>query len=253
MNQKERIVEALKLLENQKTISQEELMRIFSISKDTARRDILKLVESGLAERYPGGVSLPILKPQIESYTSRLVKQSEQKQAIASAAGKVLKDHMTIYLDVSTTVHFLASDLEQNDLLVVTNSMDNAIAASQNEANKVYLLGGFFNFHSRILSGEPVLGQLKQFNFDIAFIGGAGLTDEGIFYSELTDVYLKQEIIRNSEKVYLLIDHTKVNTKTAFKLDFSGIDAVITDEPLPKELMQNLISKEVEVISLKGL
>lgn len=253
MNQKERIVEALKLLENQKTISQEELMRIFSISKDTARRDILKLVESGLAERYPGGVSLPILKPQIESYTSRLVKQSEQKQAIASAASKVIKDHMTIYLDVSTTIHFLASDLEQNDLLVVTNSMDNAIAASQNEANKVYLLGGFFNFHSRVLSGEPVLGQLKQFNFDIAFIGGAGLTDEGIFYSELTDVYLKQEIIRNSEKVYLLIDHTKVNTKTAFKLDFSGVDGIITDEPLPKELMQHLISKEVEVISLKGL
>lgn len=237
MNQKERIVKALKLLESKKTISQEELMRIFSISKDTARRDILKLVESGLAERYPGGVSLPILKPQIESYTSRLVKQSEQKQAIASAAGEVIKDHMTIYLDVSTTVHFLASDLEQNDLLVVTNSMDNAIAASQNEANKVYLLGGFFNFHSRVLSGEPVLGQLKQFNFDVAFIGGAGLTDEGIFYSELTDVYLKQEIIRNSEKVYLLIDHTKVNTKTAFKLDFSGIDAVITNEPLPKDLM----------------
>ncbi|HFK6602232.1 TPA: DeoR/GlpR family DNA-binding transcription regulator [Listeria monocytogenes] len=253
MNQKERIVEELKLLENKKTISQEELMQIFSISKDTARRDILKLVESGLAERYPGGVSLPVLKPQIESYTSRLVKQSEQKKKIAYAAGKVIKDHMTIYLDVSTTVHFLASNLEQHDLVVVTNSMDNAIAASQKEANKVYLLGGFFNFHSRVLYGEPVLGQLQQFNFDVAFIGGAGLTEDGIFYSELTDVYMKQEIIRNSEKVFLLIDSTKVNKKTASKIDFSGIDAVITDQPLPKDLMQCLISKEVEVISLKGL
>ncbi|MDT0017505.1 DeoR/GlpR family DNA-binding transcription regulator [Listeria swaminathanii] len=253
MNQKERIVEELKLLEDKKTISQEELMQIFSISKDTARRDILKLVESGLAERYPGGVSQPILKPQIESYTSRLVKQSEQKQAIASAAGNLIKDQMTIYLDVSTTVHFLASDLEQSDLVVVTNSMDNAIAASQKEDNKVYLLGGFFNFQSRVLSGEPVLGQLKQFNFDFAFIGGTGLTEEGVFYSELTDVYMKQEIIRNSEKVYLLIDSTKVNKKTAFKIDFSGIDGIITDIPLPKDLLQQLISEEVEVISLKGL
>ncbi|EAK8938906.1 DeoR/GlpR transcriptional regulator [Listeria monocytogenes] len=253
MNQKERIVEELKLLEKQKTISQEELMQIFSISKDTARRDILKLVESGLAERYPGGVSQPILKPQIESYTSRLVKQSAQKQKIARAAGETIKDHMTIYLDVSTTVHFLASELKQNDLVVVTNSMDNAIAASQNEANKVYLLGGFFNFHSRVLSGEPVLAQLKQFNFDLAFIGGAGVTEEGIFYSELTDVYMKQEIIRNSEKVFLLIDNTKVNKKTSSKIDFSGIDTVLTDQPLPKDLMQHLISKEVEVISLRGL
>ncbi len=86
-----------------------------------------------------------------------------RKRKIAYAAGKVIKDHMTIYLDVSTTVHFLASNLEQHDLVVVTNSMDNAIAASQKEANKVYLLGGFFNFHSRVLSGEPVLGQLQQF------------------------------------------------------------------------------------------
>ncbi|PZG32265.1 DeoR/GlpR transcriptional regulator [Listeria ivanovii] len=252
MNQKERILEELKLLESQKTISQEELMRIFSISKDTARRDIVKLVESGLAERYPGGVSRPILKPQIESYTSRLVLQSKQKQGIAYAAGKLIKNHMTIYLDVSTTVNFLASDLEQNDLVVVTNSMDNAISASQNENNKVYLLGGFFHFHSRVLSGEPVLDQLKQFNFDFAFIGGTGITEAGVFYSELTDVYMKQEIIRNSEKVYLLMDTTKVNKKTAFKIDFSGIDGVITDGPLPKNLMQHLISKEVEVISLKG-
>ncbi|MBX9558231.1 DeoR/GlpR transcriptional regulator, partial [Listeria monocytogenes] len=63
---------------------------------------------------------------------------------------------------------------------------------------------------------------------------------------------MKQEIIRNSEKVYLLVDSTKVINKTAFKIDFSGIDSVITDEPLPKDLLQHLISKEVEVISLKG-
>lgn len=105
MNQKERIVEELKLLENMKTISQEELMQIFSISKDTARRDILKLVESGLAERYPGECHYQF-KTSNESYTNRLVKQSEQKQKIAYVAGKVIKDHMTIYLDVSTTVHF---------------------------------------------------------------------------------------------------------------------------------------------------
>ncbi|MBF2630803.1 DeoR/GlpR family DNA-binding transcription regulator [Listeria seeligeri] len=252
MNQKERILEELKLLENQQTISQEELMRFFSISKDTARRDILKLVESGLAERYPGGVSQPILKTKIESYASRLVQQSQQKQQIACEASKLIKDHMTIYLDVSTTVNFLASDLEQNDLVVVTNSMDNAISVSQKGNNKAYLLGGFFNLNSRVLSGEPVLEQLKQFNFDFAFIGGTGLTEQGIYYSELTDVYLKQEIVRNSEKVYLLIDSTKVNKKTSFKIDFSGIDGVITDEPLPDNLMQQLISKDIEVISLKG-
>lgn len=252
MNQKERIAEILNILEKRQKISQEELVEIFSISKDTARRDILKLVENGLAERYPGGVSRPILKAQIENYSNRLIKQAKEKQKIAETAYQLVSSQMTVYLDVSTTVNFLAADLEQKNLVIVTNSMDNALTVSQKDNNQVYLLGGFFNSNSRVLSGEPVLHQLRQFNFDFAFIGGAGITEQGIFYSELTDVYLKEEIIRNAHKVCLLIDSTKVNKRTTYKIDFTGVDFIITDQPLPKDLMEKLKLQEIEVVNVNG-
>lgn len=248
MNQKERIAEILNLLEKRQKISQKELMKIFSISKDTARRDILMLVENELAERYPGGISRPILKAQIENYSNRLIKQAKEKQKIAEVAYKLVDSQMTVYLDVSTTVNFLASDLDQKNLFIVTNSMDNALAVSQEDNNQVYLLGGFFNSNSRVLSGETVLHQLRQFNFDFAFIGGAGITEQGIFFSELTDIYLKEEIIKNAQKVCLLIDSTKVNKRTAYKIDFTGIDLIITDQSLPKDLIRKLKLQEIEVI-----
>lgn len=252
MDQKERMVEILKLLEVRKKISQEELMQTFSISKDTARRDILKLVENGVAERYPGGISQPVLKAQMETYSNRLIKQAKEKKKIAESASQLVDSQMTLYLDVSTTVNFLSSSFEKNNLVIVTNSMDNALSASQKESNQVYLLGGMFNSSSRVLSGEPVLQQLKQFNFDFAFIGGAGITEEGVFYSEITDVFLKQEIIRNAQKVCLLIDHSKVNKRTAYKIDFAGIDIIITNQPLPDNIMKMLRSKGIKVIIAKG-
>ena len=55
MNQQERLIEILKLLETEPFLKQETLVDHFNISKDTARRDILKLVEQDLVERVNGG------------------------------------------------------------------------------------------------------------------------------------------------------------------------------------------------------
>lgn len=251
MNQQERLAKILSLLETQPKIAQDELVELFGVSKDTARRDSLKLVESGLVERYPGGISRPLLKAQIETYSSRLIKQAKEKQHIAQAAVLLVQPRMTIYLDVSTTVNFLAANLTENGLVVVTNSMDNALSVAQKESNQVYLLGGFFNAKSRLLAGEAVLQQLHQFNFDWAFIGGAGLTEQGVFYSELADSQLKQAVIQNSQKVCLLIDSSKVNQQSAYKISFAGIDKIMTDKSLPPRLMKVMVAEEIEVVVVK--
>ena len=44
MYQEERIYEILKMLKDKKTLSIHEIISIFEISRDTARRDIVKLV-----------------------------------------------------------------------------------------------------------------------------------------------------------------------------------------------------------------
>ena len=66
MDQKQRLAKILELLEEKKKLSQIEIAEFFSISKDTARRDILLLAESNLVERYRGGITLPYTKAKIE-------------------------------------------------------------------------------------------------------------------------------------------------------------------------------------------
>lgn len=250
MSQKERLAQILKILEKQQTISQEEMISIFAISKDTARRDIVKLVDSGLVERYPGGVSLPVLKAKIEDYSNRLIKNAGDKKRIAEKASSLLGSNMTIYLDVSTTVNFLASAIDKKEVAIVTNSIDNAMSVNRKVSKQVYLLGGFLNADSHLISGASVLQQLQRFNFDYAFIGGGGITEQGVFYSELTDISLKEEIISNSQKVCLLVDGTKINKVTGYKLDFSGIDIIITNRIFPGDVLSKLTSLGIEVINI---
>ncbi|VDG72928.1 DeoR family transcriptional regulator [Clostridium carnis] len=58
MYQEERIYKILKLLREKKSLSNQEIMEKFNISRDTARRDILKLVDEGVAVRTHNVVNL---------------------------------------------------------------------------------------------------------------------------------------------------------------------------------------------------
>ncbi|WP_207695961.1 DeoR family transcriptional regulator, carbon catabolite repression regulator [Enterococcus sp. DIV0212c] len=253
MNQKERIAKILELLQEKEKLEATELADYFQISKDSVRRDILLIVNEGLAERYRGGITLPIIKTKIEDYSNRLVVNSQEKIQIARKAVEKISADETIWLDVSTTVQFIAKELTQENVLIVTNSIDNAISATEvNKQQEVFLLGGYFNPNSHLLRGTSVMTQLTNFYFDIAFIGASGINEAGLFYSELEDIELKQTIIKNTKKTCVVIDNSKVRNTTNFKLDFSEIDLLITDKPLPETITAQLQKDEVTIILVEG-
>ena len=58
MYQEERIYKILEILKTKKTMTNQEIMDQFHISRDTARRDIVRLVSENLAVRTHGGITL---------------------------------------------------------------------------------------------------------------------------------------------------------------------------------------------------
>lgn len=56
MYQQERLSKIMKLLEEKEVLSSQEIMEAFRISRDTARRDIVKLSEKGAVIRTHGGI-----------------------------------------------------------------------------------------------------------------------------------------------------------------------------------------------------
>ena len=66
MYQEERLLKVLEYLSEHNYMSIHEICEMFNVSRDTARRDILKLIDQGSAMRTHGGISLPILKNTIK-------------------------------------------------------------------------------------------------------------------------------------------------------------------------------------------
>ena len=252
MNQKERLTAILDLLEQKNSLSQSELVNHFKISKDTARRDILKLVDMKLVDRYPGGISQPILQNKIEQYAQRLIDFPVEKSDIAQVANQLITDNQLLFMDVSTTVNFLTKELSSHNLSVVTNSIDNAFSIPQDVLkDPAILLGGYFNPSSRTVTGEAVIQQLQAFQFDLAFIGCSGLSKDGIFYDELSDIYLKETIIKQSKKVCLLLTDHKLKQTSSYQLPLTGIDVIITNKHLPEALLAATRKHQIKIITTK--
>ena len=98
MYQEERVYQILELLKKEKTLTNQDIMNKFNISRDTARRDIIKLVNEGLATRTHGGITLTSLHSPIDNYHNRQVKNKEIKKELAIRAIKYLNGHKVCFL-----------------------------------------------------------------------------------------------------------------------------------------------------------
>ena len=91
MYQEERIYQILKLLKEKKTMTNQEIMDYFHISRDTARRDIVRLVNENLAVRTHGGITLNDVH-QIGSYQIRKQENEEIKNKIGKVDVEEFED-----------------------------------------------------------------------------------------------------------------------------------------------------------------
>ena len=99
----------------------------------------------------------------------------------------ITNDEM-IYLDVSTTVNFIAQFLLSKPIKIVINSIDTAYVLAQSENTKVQILGGLLNKSSWHLTGYSTIEKLKDYHFNNVFIGAAGITENGLYYDYEEDI-----------------------------------------------------------------
>lgn len=147
MYQEERLVAILEHLKQYGRISVQELCKQFGVSRDTARRDLVKLDEKGVILRTRGGAILPGLEREVKSYKERLQDEPQSKGEIGRTAASMIRQGEHIIMDASTTVQAAANFLDAEDITVVTNSIDIACILAERKSVSVHLLGG--RLHSR--------------------------------------------------------------------------------------------------------
>jgi DeoR/GlpR family transcriptional regulator of sugar metabolism len=253
--QEERLIGIIEYLEKNRRISIENICELFDVSRDTARRDIIKLEEQGGILRTRGGGILPTLSRTVANYSERLHDETTNasKKAIGRMAASLLHDGDYLILDASTTVQSAAEHMRIQDHVVVTNSIDIAGILSQKERTTVHLLGGILHPEHRFVYGARALEMLGDYHVHKLLMGTCAITSDGITNPYEEEGYITKEMIRRSDQVILLADHTKFGKKHFHRIaGLDSIDILITDREPDDDMKETLLRHEIDIMIAKG-
>ncbi|OPH57695.1 DeoR family transcriptional regulator [Paenibacillus ferrarius] len=248
MYQEERLLKILNYLNENHAMSVMEICSLLEVSRDTARRDIVKLVQEGIVIRTHGGVALPQLQREIATYQERLIDETDAKRQIGKLAARLIKDRETVIMDVSTTVQAVAEQIAAKAITVITHSLDIVSILSGREDLQVYVLGGYLHAKNRLFYGPSVIEKLGELRADKAFIGAASIRTDGLYFPYEDDVSVKKEMARRSDQVIAVVDFSKFLSKSVYRLDFDLVDILITDQEVPAEIRDVLDNKNITII-----
>ncbi len=222
----------LETLNERNYLSLQELMKITNSSESTIRADLVALANEGKIIRLRGGAQA--LNKDLVSYELSLEdKQTievEAKKKIAEYAAQFVNEDSIIYIDAGTTTIFILDYIDKNKVTIVTNSLTIAKKAKV-RSFKVIVIGGDIKLKTDAFVGPVALDIINNFTFDVGFFGANGVTlDEGITTPEIEEALVKKTAMARCNKLFVLVDHTKVGVRTAVTFHpFIGHE-IITDK-----------------------
>nr|WP_010630521.1 DeoR/GlpR family DNA-binding transcription regulator [Sporolactobacillus vineae] len=248
MFQEERLALILSHLKTSRTLSVGEICRLFHVSRDTARRDIVKLVRKGAAARTHGGIALLDLQNAVLGYHQRAYNFSDEKKKIGTCAQQFLIPGQLYFLNASTSISCMAKMIDRK-VTVYTHSLDTAEILSQRGGNHVYLLGGLLNEKNRYFYDPESAGKLSEIRFDSAFLGTAAITEDGFYYDNPDDAAINGLAVTRSDRIFVLAEHMKFAKKSYFKgFGWEDVQTIITDQNIPAKFLPVAAVAGTEVI-----
>ena len=164
----------LERIQAQQYVRLEELVEILETSESTVRRDLDELENEGKLRRVHGGAESTGNLQLEESILEKSVKNVQEKREIAERAVQLIGDGDVIFLDAGTTTGLLIDYLHQENLTVVTNSVHHAVKLVERKI-KTIIIGGFVKQSTDASVGAVAIDQIRQLNFDKAFLGMNGI------------------------------------------------------------------------------
>ena len=216
MIKNERQQQILDFLNQTTYASVDQLAEITYSSPPTIRRDLSYLAEQGYVIRNHGGVMLPQAPSAFIPTDFRRSFNSKHKKALCKAASKLLKEHMLIFLNESTTTQFLIEYMKDiKGITVITNSLLTANLLNQYNVN-FYCTGGRIT-HSNCFTGNLTERFIRLFNADLFFFSSHAISSDGVISDNSEpEYYAVTAMLEQSKKCVYLCDESKVNKKATY-------------------------------------
>ncbi|WP_099352552.1 DeoR/GlpR family DNA-binding transcription regulator [Fredinandcohnia onubensis] len=228
-----------------KSVSLDELMEVFKVSKNTIRRDVQELVEKGDFKKVYGGVAINEDKrAKLESFNDRQIRNQKEKENIGRTAADFVKNGDIIFIDSGTTTIEMIDYIKEKELTVITNSLDFIVRAIPFENLNVITAGGVLERRTNSFGFLKYLDILNAYNINKAFMASTGVSlSNGVTNASPLETELKTSIINRSSEVFLLVDHDKFDRYGLMTYcQLEKIDYLVTDR-LPNETYQEYTKK----------
>lgn len=228
----------LEIVEKQSIADVGQLSEALGVSTVTIRSDLDALDKRLLLRRVRGGAMAmqaarferPVDIPT-HSFTT-------EKERIGAAAAGMVRSGETIILDAGTTTLAMAMALPQDieDVVVITSSLDIAIALEKHAGTTVFVTGGKLKKSGRNPNSRsmvpPLAGLLlDHLNADVAYLCCAGIDAErGFTNANLEEAEVKRFMISAARQCVMLADRGKIGHVAGARIaPIQDISTLVTD------------------------
>ena len=231
----------LDLLQSEGKVLAIELATRLNTTEATIRRDLRYLSDNGLCKRIHGGAlsTSAIIATPLE----RKSISSDEKNTLAIAALRLIKNDQVIFLDASTTHLILAGLLPRDkNLTVVTNSVSIATRLLEHSGVRTIVLGGELNPLIGGAVDSKAIQELAIFKFDLALVGVCSWSSESGFSAvDYQDAQFKRTLVERAGEVAVLCTQDKIDKYAPYKImDTKDIDHLILNERSDSQLERQI-------------
>jgi len=256
----ERQVSILGLVQEQGFATIEALAKLFNVSGQTVRREIIRLDELRLLQRFHGGAGLRGDDGGDPSrvrlgYAQKKGVSTEAKHQIAQACATLIRPGSSVFLDVGTTAEAVARALTGHQrLTIVTPNLTAASILAGSGAGDIIVTGGLVRGLDGSLVGEEAISAIRRFRLDWAVIacsgfdvGPDGATTPMDF--DLLKVGVKQAMMRQAKRSILIADASKFERSAIVAIaPLAAFTNLVTDEPPPEALARQAAKANCRVV-----
>lgn len=244
----------ISMLKEHGTVRVSELSEACGVTEETIRRDLEKLEKQGELFRIHGGAVAIKDKEGELHHAQREVINKQEKIDVAKEAVKYIEENDIIFLDASSAALYLARLIPNVNLTVLTNSIQICTELAKNSNIRIICAGGTLSTKSMSFVGQLTVQTLDSYYVNKLFFSCKGIhNDWGISDSNELQSLVKRKMIQMADKKYLLLDHTKLESKAFAHIEkVDVIDYLIIDSKAPDESLAAFEKKEIQVIKAKN-
>lgn len=243
----ERFNKILKIIDEKKSVTVQELTELLNSSESTIRRDLNALHKLGKLIKVHGGATAIDMDYNTKDFevSVRYDLNKEQKKKIGAYAASLIEENDFIYIDAGTTTEFMIDYITEKSAVFVTNAITHAVKLS-NRGFKVFVTGGEFKNTTEALIGNETVENLKKYNFTKGFFGANGVSKRAnLSTPDVTEALTKKGALAQCRKSYILCDSSKFGKISSVTFGKLSEAIIITDK-----LTDEDIRKETEVVEV---